>query len=364
MERCQMKRSRGFTLIELLVVVSIIAILIAILLPSLGAARESARNTKCSANLHHVGQAMAVFVSQNKESYPFSYIYPFDAKGSYDLYNQPGGTGTPTYGYIHWSWLLYNKGGVPDAAFQCPDFAKGGMPRTNPGPKTADWEPDQLDEAGAGPGASTLPADRQAPRVSYVANSAVVPRNKFYKMDPSWVRTNTLVTDANLDAPGSTILATEVVNNYRAGCKNGSTLSKSHRSISPFVNSSTGNGGNDVYKQDVSTAFKVGSGNPGSTGTKPYWGLVDDDTIDSNPQGLIDASQGPEINAVGRHHKGGAISSGPVKGSANFVYCDGHVETKTVYETLVNHEWGNKFYSISGVQTVDYGDGATPTPTP
>ena len=60
-----MKARRGFTLIELLVVVAIIALLIAILLPSLGRAREQAKLVKCGANLKALGTAVAAYATGN-----------------------------------------------------------------------------------------------------------------------------------------------------------------------------------------------------------------------------------------------------------------------------------------------------------
>ncbi len=64
------RRIPGFTLIEVLVVVAIIALLIAILLPSLAAVRTSARNTQCLSNLHQFGIAVQAYASTWKEVVP------------------------------------------------------------------------------------------------------------------------------------------------------------------------------------------------------------------------------------------------------------------------------------------------------
>jgi prepilin-type N-terminal cleavage/methylation domain-containing protein/prepilin-type processing-associated H-X9-DG protein len=58
-------RSIGFTLIELLVVISIIALLVGILLPALGAARQSARNILCISNMRQMGIGFSLYQNDN-----------------------------------------------------------------------------------------------------------------------------------------------------------------------------------------------------------------------------------------------------------------------------------------------------------
>jgi prepilin-type N-terminal cleavage/methylation domain-containing protein len=91
-------RKPGFSLIELLVVISIIAVLISLIMPSLKQAREVAQGTLCAGNLRQQGMAMIAYGNENR-----GYIC---VQTPADIYN-----------YTRWMQLLSPYINGPDTSF-------------------------------------------------------------------------------------------------------------------------------------------------------------------------------------------------------------------------------------------------------
>jgi prepilin-type N-terminal cleavage/methylation domain-containing protein len=92
-----MKR-RGFTLVELLVVISIIALLMAILMPALAQVRRLAQRIICGTHLSAIGKAMIVYAQDNEQDFPRSggRLSKWTASGKITMWDAQGsGTQTP-----------------------------------------------------------------------------------------------------------------------------------------------------------------------------------------------------------------------------------------------------------------------------
>lgn len=118
----------AFTLVELLVVISIIALLIAILLPALAQTRRAARNITCKSKLHQLAIAVNAYRADSKSYYPVNYLAQIN-NSSFDIYTPYGGTGkeyyyiyqvAPYLGINNPNELTYHVN-ASKSPFQCPD---------------------------------------------------------------------------------------------------------------------------------------------------------------------------------------------------------------------------------------------------
>lgn len=82
------KQRHAFTLVELLVVIGIIALLLSILVPVLGKAKEAANSAKCMSNMRQVGMATMMYVNENKGKW----LPPYKAAEVTKNYVPSGGT--------------------------------------------------------------------------------------------------------------------------------------------------------------------------------------------------------------------------------------------------------------------------------
>jgi prepilin-type processing-associated H-X9-DG protein/prepilin-type N-terminal cleavage/methylation domain-containing protein len=112
----------AFTLVELLVVIAIIALLVGMLAPSLGAAKEYGRAALCLTNLRQMAVAAQTYAACNRDYYPPAYSYSPDWKVSYawdyvvrkDAGSVAGVTVEPG--------LLWQGEGPDMRIHQCPSF--------------------------------------------------------------------------------------------------------------------------------------------------------------------------------------------------------------------------------------------------
>ena len=109
----------AFTLIELLVVISIIALLIGILLPALGAARKTARNAVCASNIRQITIGLLTYAQENKEQLP-----PAMSRATVD-FPKPVPFQARVWSYVVGTQLDLNSVGgdyeyLDDTVFECP----------------------------------------------------------------------------------------------------------------------------------------------------------------------------------------------------------------------------------------------------
>ncbi|MGA2232998.1 MAG: prepilin-type N-terminal cleavage/methylation domain-containing protein [Tepidisphaeraceae bacterium] len=346
---------KAFTLVELLVVIGIIGVLIGILLPALSRARQQSQTIVCTSNLRSIGQGITEYIDDYRGVFPPSNYY----KGlSWDSQGRQLPT-EPSSGYVHWSAFLYSEKNLfgTDSIyysrqgwdmFTCPALLNGGLPPANtyPGNNDAGLANETTNPDGS------LCVDWQAPRCAYSVNEALCPRGIFeIPFDNRQnVRMYKFVQASRVQDSVNTIMATEIWGTQAVIEANPLTSGPASSASTPYVSGS---------RRPINgiSPFSVTGGAQYAYQllyTKNFiWASVGNLTHDpeDNPSGPNTLC---ELDWVGRNHGskkmgsvGGASGSDWDLRKSNFLYVDGHVETKHVTETVYpRNQWGPDFYTL------------------
>ena len=311
------RERQAFTLIELLVVIAIIAILAAILFPVFAQAREKARQTSCLSNTKQMGLGVMMYTQDYDETMPPAHYY-----------NDPTQTSALDATGIHqWTGMtqpyVKNKG-----IYICPSDKIRGLPPTNFIPAT--------NNDGAGIPGGAVPTnpnyqDDQAPRLSYTANEAVMPRPRGGVGGVMIGQPQTVVAIAAIDAPAQVIAATEFTDYLNAVSGNGpgGVAYKSHRP-------------SDAWARDV--AGTVAYDTSKDLGGAPIYALS------GAAAKLIFAAQPAAPFGGGSLPHLVYVNSGRHAGGDTFIFCDGHAKWQRIEQTLDcnNFLWGKQAYNQGG----------------
>ena len=327
---------KAFTLIELLVVIAIIAILAAILFPVFAQAKLAAKKSSDLSNMKQMSTGLNIYSTDQDDYLPTAYFHRAWA-----------GNGGTVGGYEHWSGLIYpyvknwniyvspvdSLGGHAPTCFSSANNNNGAG---FPGGQLANQCPVNATVPNA-PSVGGFIVDNQAPRLSYTANSAVMPRLRNVLDQNAGVHT---VSTTQLDNVSNTILLAGLVDNL--SCLNGTSLGT-------IVRNSSHRSTNAITRNAANTQAYLGENTDAATATL-Y--AINYQLVTTAPNNLfVNCKSGvPGLPLITYHNAFHFNNQGD-----NYAMADGSAKYWSFAQTVnpTNFRWGVRVYTVNGQQLID-----------